>query len=95
MPQNNVVIEYRMDPASIQFDDRIEIQQPLFLAVETIWAYINQPSLNRQMHISEGAYIFDIKLFNEKLMIQHGLDDGLFGEEWIMMRYDLEYQIID
>ena len=66
MPQNNVVIEYRMDPASIQFDDRIEIQQPLFLAVETIWAYINQPSLNRQMHISEGAYIFDIKLFNKE-----------------------------
>ena len=66
MPQNNVVIEYRMDPASIQFDDRIEIQQPLFLAVETIWAYINQPRLNPQVHISENAYIFDIKLFNKE-----------------------------
>lgn len=66
MPQNNVVIEYRNDPASIQFDDRIEIQQPLFLAVEEIWAYINQPTLNPQVHISENAYIFDIKLFNRE-----------------------------
>ena len=66
MPQNNVVIEYRNDPASIQYDARIEIQQPLFLAVEEIWAYINQPTLNPQVHISENAYIFDIKLFNKE-----------------------------
>ncbi len=66
MPQNNVVIEYRNDPASIQYDDRIEIQQPLFLAVDEIWAYINQPTLNPQVHISENAYIFDVKLFNKE-----------------------------
>lgn len=66
MPQNMVVIEYRNDPASIQYDDRIEIQQPLFLAVESIWSYINQPTLNPQIHISENAYIFDIKLFNKE-----------------------------
>lgn len=66
MPQNNVVIEYRNDPASIQYDDRIEIQQPLFLAIDSIWAYINQPTLNPQVHISEDAYIFDIKLFNKE-----------------------------
>lgn len=66
MSQDNVVIEYRNDPASIQFDDRIEIQQPLFLAIDNIWAYINQPTLNPQVHISENAYIFDIKLFNKE-----------------------------
>lgn len=66
MPQNNVVIEYRNDPASIQYDDRIEIQQPLFLAIESIWTYINQPVLNPQVHISEKAYIFDIKIFNKE-----------------------------
>lgn len=66
MPQNNVVIEYRNDPASIQYDGRIEIQQPLFLAVDEIWSYINQPTLNPQVHIRENAYIFDIKLFNEE-----------------------------
>lgn len=31
-----------------------------------IWAYINQPILNPQVHISENAYIFDIKLFNKE-----------------------------
>ena len=66
MPQNNVVIEYRNDPASIQYDGRVEIQQPLFLAIEEIWTYINQPSLNPQVHFSENAYIFDIKLFNKE-----------------------------
>lgn len=66
MPQNNVVIEYRNDPASIQYDDRVEVQQPLFLAIDTIWAYINQPTLNPQVHISEKAYIFDVKLFNKE-----------------------------
>ena len=66
LPQNNVVIEYRKDPASIQYDDRIEIQQPLFLAIDKIWSYINQPYLNPQAHISEKAYIFDIKLFNKE-----------------------------
>ena len=65
LPQNNVVIEYRKDPASIQYDERQEFQQPLFLAIDSIWAYINQPSLNPQMHISENAYIFDVKLFNK------------------------------
>lgn len=65
LPQNNVVIEYRKDPASIQYDERQEFQQPLFLAIDSIWAYINQPSLNPQMHVSENAYIFDVKLFNK------------------------------
>lgn len=64
LPQNNVVIEYRNDPASIQYDDRIEIQQPLFLAIDEIWAYINQPTLNPQVHINENAYKSDIKMFN-------------------------------
>lgn len=66
MPKNNVVIEYRNDPASIQYDDRIEIQEPLFLAIESVWSYINQPILNPQVHISENAYIFDIKRFNKE-----------------------------
>ena len=66
LPQDNVVIEFRNDPASIQYDARVEIQKPLFLAIDEIWSYINQPTLNPQVHISENAYIFDIKLFNKE-----------------------------
>ena len=66
LPQENVVIEYRNDPASIQYDARVEIQQPLYLAIESIWAYINQPTLNPQVHINHKAYIYDVKLFRQE-----------------------------
>ena len=65
LPQNNVVIEYRKDPASIQYDERQEIQEPLFLAIDSIWAYVKQPSLNPQMHVSSDAYIMDVRKFTQ------------------------------
>ena len=68
LPQNNVVIEYRKDPASIQYDDREEFQLPLFIAIDEIWKYLNQPSSNPMVHINEGPYIFDIKKFNEDVV---------------------------
>ncbi len=64
LPQYNVVIEYRHDPASIQYDDRQEFCKPLFLSIDEIWSYLNQPSSNPMIHINEGAYIIDIKSFN-------------------------------
>ena len=68
LPQNNVVIEYRKDPASIQYDDREEFQLPLFIVIDEIWKYLNQPSSNPMVHINEGPYIFDIKKFNEDVV---------------------------
>lgn len=68
LPQNNVVIEYRRDPASIQYDDRQEFQLPLFIAIDEIWKYINQPSSNPMIHINESPYIFDIKSFNMEVV---------------------------
>ena len=65
LPQNHVVIEWRKDPASIQYDDRDEVQEPLFVSIEEIWNYLNQPSSNPMMHIDENPYIFDIKKFNK------------------------------
>lgn len=65
LPQNNVVIEYRKDPASIQYDDRQEFQMPLFIGIEEIWKYLNQPSSNPMKHIDDSPYIFDIKSFNK------------------------------
>lgn len=65
LPQNNVVIEYRKDPASIQYDDRQEFQMPLFIGIDEIWKYLNQPSSNPMRHIDESPYIFDIKIFNK------------------------------
>ena len=80
------MIEYRNDPASIQYDDRIEIQQPLFLAIDEIWAYINQPTLNPQVHISENAYIFDIKRFT-KNTIREAVLNAITHRSMINLRF--------
>ena len=66
LPQNNVVIEYRNDPAQIQYDGRVEYQLPLCIGIDTIWNYISQPALNPQQHIRVGARIYDILRFNEE-----------------------------
>ena len=66
LPQNNVVIEYREDSASIQYDGREEVQEPLFKAIDQIWAYIKQPAINPQTHVNSDAYITDIFRFNRE-----------------------------
>jgi len=66
LPQNNVVIEYREDSASIQYDGREEVQEPLFKAIDQIWAYIKQPAINPQTHVNSDAYIIDILRFNRE-----------------------------
>ena len=65
LPNNNVVIEYRRYPASIQYDGRVEYQLPLCTGIDKIWEYIAQPALNPQTHLRIKANIYDILLFNE------------------------------
>lgn len=65
LPQDNVVVEFRYDPASIQFDARREFQMPLFLGIDAIWAYLNQPLSNPMSHIGDAPYIFDVHRFTE------------------------------
>ena len=45
LPQCNIVIEYRQSPSMIPYTDRVEIQEPLFLAIDKAWNYINQPAI--------------------------------------------------
>lgn len=65
LPNNNVVIEYRRNPASIQYDGRVEYQLPLCTGIDTIWGYIAQPIVNPQSHIRMRANIYDILRYNE------------------------------
>ena len=65
LPQSKIIWEYRNSEAQIHFDGREIIDTPLFLAIDKVWALINQPSLNRKHPIQSGAYIFDIYDFNE------------------------------
>ncbi len=68
LPQTKVIIEYRRSEAAIEFDNRVEIQEPLFVAIDKIWNYINQPASNPKFKLRQGAYIYDVPYFNESII---------------------------
>ena len=65
LPQNEIIIEYRLDEASIQYTARKEFQESLITGINKVWDYINQPASNPQQHINKGPYILDIPSYNE------------------------------
>ena len=60
LPQNNIVVEFRMYHSMIQYTARKEFQLLLFIAIDKVWDYINQPASNPLLHYNDGSYIFDI-----------------------------------
>ena len=68
LPQAKVIIEYRRSETAIEFDNRTEIQEPLFIAIDEIWNYINQPASNPTFKLRQGPYIYDIPYFNESII---------------------------
>ncbi len=66
LPQNNIVVEFRMYHSMIQYTARKEFQLPLFIAIDKVWEYINQPASNPLLHYNDGPYIFDIPSFNKE-----------------------------
>lgn len=65
LPQDEIIIEYRLYENSIPYTARQEYQEPLMLAIDKVWAYVNQPASNPLQHINDGPYIWDIPAFNE------------------------------
>jgi ATP-dependent DNA helicase RecG len=72
LPQDEIIIEYRLQESSIPFTARKEIQGPLMMVIDEAWNYINQPASNPLQHINDGVYIFDIPAYNEDV-IREGL----------------------
>ena len=66
LPQNKIVVEFRMYHSMIQYTARKEFQLPLFIAIDKVWDYINQPASNPLLHYNDGPYIFDIPSFNKE-----------------------------
>ncbi len=66
LPQNTIIVEYRLNHSMIPYTARRSFQQPLFLAVDSIWEYINQPASNPLQHYRIGPAIYDIQAFNEE-----------------------------
>jgi ATP-dependent DNA helicase RecG len=68
LPNAAVTIEYRLNHSMIPYTARQEFQEPLFTAIDKIWAYINQPASNPLLHIRDKFNIYDIKSFNEEVI---------------------------
>lgn len=66
MPQANVVMEYRANRNQVRYSSREEYRLPLFVAIDKIWAYVNQPACNPLLHINDLPVILDCKAFNEE-----------------------------
>lgn len=68
LPQSKTIWEFRNSEAQIHHDSRELIDDPLFIAIDSIWKLINQPTLNKKYPIQSGAYIFDLYDFNEAVI---------------------------
>lgn len=68
LPQSKTIWEFRNSEAQIHHDIREVIDEPLFIAIDSIWKLINQPTLNRKYPVQSGAYIFDLYDFNEEVI---------------------------
>jgi len=68
LPQSKTIWEFRNSEVQIHHDSREVIDEPLFIAIDSIWKLINQPTLNRKYPVQSGAYIFDLYDFNEEVI---------------------------
>ncbi|MCB0523662.1 MAG: putative DNA binding domain-containing protein [Saprospiraceae bacterium] len=68
LPQTKTIWEFRNSEAQIYHDSREVIDEPLFIAINSIWKLINQPTLNRKYPVQSGAYFFDLYDFNEEVI---------------------------
>lgn len=66
MPQANVVVEYRTNRSQVRYSSREEFRLPIFLTIEKIWAYVNQPACNPLLHINDLPAVLDCRAFNEE-----------------------------
>ena len=66
LPQANVVIEYRNSHSQVRYAARQEYRLPLFVAIDKIWDYINQPASNPLLHINDLPQIIDCPAFNKE-----------------------------
>ena len=66
MPQANVVVEYRTSRSEVRYSAREEFRQPLFVAIDRIWTYVNQPAANPLLHVNNLPQVLDCKAFNEE-----------------------------
>lgn len=100
LPQSKTIWEFRNSEAQIHFDNREQIDEPLFIAIDSIWKLINQPTLNRKYPIQSEAYIFDLYDFNEAVIREAVLNavahrDYSITSEVVIKQYPSQIIIIN
>ncbi len=65
LPQANVVVEYRNNHSQVRYSARQEYRLPLFVAIERIWEYIDQPACNPLLHVNDLPRILDCPAFRQ------------------------------
>jgi ATP-dependent DNA helicase RecG len=68
LPNAAVTVEYRLNHSMINYTARQEFQEPLFTAIDKIWAYINQPASNPLLHFRYKFNIYDVLSFKEDVI---------------------------
>lgn len=66
IPQNNLVVEYRISENQIRYSARQEFCEPLFTGIDKIWNYINQDAVNPLLHIEDFPRIIDVPSYSEE-----------------------------
>lgn len=100
LPQSKIIWEFRNNESQIYHDYRVEIDDPLFIAIDKIWKLINQPSLNKKYPIQSGAYVFDMYDFNEEVIREAILNaiahrDYTITSEVVIKQYSNKITIIN
>ena len=65
LPQHNVVVEFRNSRSSERYSARREFRQPLFVLIDKVWDYMNQPMGNPLLHVEDLPAIYDVPAFNQ------------------------------
>lgn len=65
-PQARVHLEFRNIEDQERFDKRISLLSPFYILIDQLWKAINDR--NGSVPVQEGAYMFDIPLFNEEVI---------------------------
>jgi ATP-dependent DNA helicase RecG len=100
LPQSKTIWEFRNSEAQIHHDSREVIDEPLFIAIDSIWKLINQPTLNKKYPIQSGAYIFDLYNFNEEVIREAVLNaiahrDYTITSEVVIKQYPNKINIVN
>lgn len=100
LPQSKTIWEFRNNEAQIHHDSRVVVDAPLFIAIDSIWKLINQPTLNKKYPVQSGAYIFDLFDFNEEVVREAVLNaithrDYTITSEAVIKQYPNKITIVN